>query len=176
MRLVAFASLLLALGCSPREPPEWPRGGAPLLIPSARWDRGEADAIEIRSNGQVLEGGDLVFVVDRVGRVADADYDPLAILLPDGRVVGTDDQYLGQIGVTNAAPPWSTQAWLAVQPDGIAVGFDSDGDRVGFGRWHGCDGPALRTCTLVTHLLILRRHRSVPPSGVRFGVGMGLWL
>lgn len=176
MRVPVLALLLLALGCSPSEPPEWPRGGAPLGIPNARWDRGDADAVEIRPNGQVLEDGDLVFVIDRVGRVVDAEYDPVAILLPDGRLVGTDDQNLGHLGVTNAAPPWSNQAWLAVTPEGSVIGFSSDGERASLGRWQGCSGPALRSCTLVTHLLMLRRHRSAPPSGVHFGVGMGLWL
>jgi hypothetical protein len=147
-----------------------------LTLGNARWDRGEADAVEIRANGQVLEGGDLVFVIDRVGRVVDPEYDPVAILLPDGRIVGTDAQALGQIGVTNAAPPWSNQAWLAVTPEGTVIGFDSDGERAALGHWQGCSGPVLRSCTLVTHLLTLRRHRTAPPSGVHFGVGVGLWL
>lgn len=172
----ALALLCFALGCSPKEPPNWPQGGAPLTIPAARWLRGDSDAIEIRPDGQVLEGGDVVFVIDRVGRVVDAEYDPVAVLLPDGRLVGTDDQLLGQLGITNAAPPWSDQAWLAVMPDGTVTGFGSDGDRSALGRWQGCTGPALRSCTLVTHLLMLRHHRTAPPSGVHFGVGMGLWL
>jgi len=128
------------------------------------------------ANGQVLEGGKLVFVIDRVGRVADSDYDPFAILLPDGRLVGTDNQYLGQLGVTNAAPPWSEQAWLSVLPDGKTIGFSPDGERATLGVWQGCAGPALRSCTLVTHLLTLRHHGGGPSSPVRFGVGVGVWL
>lgn len=176
MKVRAFALLLLGLGCSPKEPPNWPRGGAPLNIPAARWERGDAETVELRPDGQVLEGGDLVFVIDRVGRVVDAEYDPVALLLPDGQLVGTNDQLLGQLGITNAAPPWSNLAWLAVMPDGSVTGFGGDGNRTTLGRWQGCGGAALRSCTLVTHLLMLRHHRTAPPSGVHFGVGMGLWL
>jgi NADH dehydrogenase len=35
----------------------------------ARWTRGDGDAIEILPNGSVLENGNLLFVVDRAGRV-----------------------------------------------------------------------------------------------------------
>lgn len=161
-------------GCAPDAPPRWPEGGAPLAIGEARWDRGSADRIEIRADGRVFEDGDLVMVVDRAGRVVDSDYDPLGILLPDGRVVGTDRRYLGQIGVTNAAPPWSGHAWLAVMPDGTVTRFAADGEREFAGRWTGCRGPALRTCTLVSHLISLRDYRVPPESGVSFGIGIGI--
>jgi hypothetical protein len=166
--------LLTLLGCTPQEPPNWPQGGAALTIAPARWDRGGEDSVEIRADGQVLEDGDLVFVLDRVGRIVDEDYDPLAILLPDGRVFGTDQRPLGQVGVTNAAPPWAAQAWLAVMPDGSVTRFDSDGERSSLGRWQGCNGPTLRVCTLVTHMLILRHYRGEPSSGVSVGVGVGI--
>ncbi len=132
--------------------------------------------MELHADGKVFEDGDLLFVLDRVGRVVDAEYEPFAILLGDGRLVGTDDRALGQLGVTNAAPPGSQQAWLAVMPDGGVTAFGADGERCGFGRWAGCSGPVLRSCTLVTHLFALRRYRNGSPSGVHFGVGMGLWL
>jgi hypothetical protein len=166
--------LVSAFGCKPQEPPNWPRGGAALSIAPARWDRAGEDAIEIRSDGQVLEDGDLLFVVDRVGRIVDKDYDPVAILLPDGRVFGTESHALGQVGVTNAAPPWSAQAWLAVTPDGAVTQFSAEGDRSSLGRWQGCNGPALRTCTLVTHMVALRHYRAEPSSSVGIGVGIGV--
>jgi len=166
--------LVSAFGCKPQEPPNWPRGGAALSIAPARWDRAGEDAIEIRSDGQVLEDGDLLFVVDRVGRIVDKDYDPVAILLPDGRVFGTESHPLGQVGVTNAAPPWSAQAWLAVTPDGAVTQFSAEGDRSSLGRWQGCNGPALRTCTLVTHMVALRHYRAEPSSSVGIGVGIGV--
>lgn len=170
--LLAFA-LTASAGCAPREPPSWPEGGSVLALAPARWDRPGEDTIEIRADGHVLEDGDLLFVIDRVGRVVDEDYDPLAILLPDGRAVGTDHRLLGQVGVTNAAPPWSAHAWLAVMPDGTVTFFEPDGDREFGGRWHGCAGPVLRTCTLVSHLVALRNYRP-PDIGIGIGVGVGI--
>lgn len=169
----ALAALVSFAACSPKEPPRWPEGGAPLAIAAAVWERGEDDPIEVRANGQVVEDGEVLFVLDRVGRVVDRQYEPLAILLPDGHVVGTDDRALGFVGVSNAAPPWSRHAWLAVMPDGAVTLFEHDGERKFGGRWTGCTGPVQRTCTLVTHLVALRgRHR--PDSGVSVGVGIGI--
>ena len=168
--------LLVLAGCTPSEPPSWPTGGAPLLIREARWERRGERVVQILPNGNVLEGGKLVLSVDRVGRIVDEDYDPVGILLPDGRLIGTDDDPLGQVGVTNAAPPWSGVAWLAVMPDGTVTHFRPDGEREAWGRWLGCQGPALRTCTLVTHMLMLREVGSAPASGVSFGVGVGVGI
>ena len=172
MRLVFGA--LLGVSCAPAEPPSWPEGGAPLAILPARWQRGDADAIEIRADGAVIEDGSVLFVVDRAGRIVDEDYEPLAILLPDGRVVSNDRRLLGQIGVTNAAPPWMSFAWLSVQPDGAVTVFDEQGDRQLAGRWSGCQAAALRTCTLVSHLVFLRDFR--PPPAVSFGIGVGVGI
>jgi hypothetical protein len=176
VRASALAGILLALACTPREPPSWPQGGAALVIAPARWDRGDDDPIEIRADGRVLEDGDVLFVLDRVGRIVDPDYDPLAILLPDGRLVGTDDALLGHVGVTNAAPPWSGTAWLAVLPDGAVTYFDSDGSREFGGRWRGCGGAAHRTCTLVTQFVALRNYRPPAETGVGIGIGIGVGL
>ena len=174
VRGVSLVILLSLLGCKPQEPPSWPRGGAALSIAEARWDLGLGEVIVIRSDGRVFEGGDLLFVIDRVGRLVDSDDEPVAILLPDGRVFGTDERLLGQVGVTNAAPPWSAQAWLAVTPDGSVTQFGPEGDRVSLGRWQGCHGAALRACTLVTHLVLLRHASAQPGSGLRVGVGVGI--
>lgn len=175
VRASAAAGILLVLvSCTPRDPPSWPEGGLAIAIAPARWERGDDDPIEIRSDGQVTSDGDLLFVLDRVGRIVDPDYDPLAILLPDGRIIGTDNHFFGHIGVTNAAPPWSTHAWLAVTPDGAVTLFDSDGSREFGGRWQGCTGPVLRTCTLVSHLITLRNYRPPPEIGVGVGVGIGI--
>lgn len=176
LRRWCFAILpLLALSCTPREPPRWAQGGAQLTLPSARWTRADDDSVEIQPNGHVLEDGDLVFVIDRVGRVVDADYDPVALLFQDGRLAGTDDRLLGHVGVSNAAPPDRAEAWLAVMPDGNVVYFASDGEREPDGKWEGCSGPALRTCTLVTHLFAVRNYarRAEPGVGVGIGIGIG---
>jgi hypothetical protein len=160
-------------GCSPSQPPRWAEGGAPLALGAARWERESGAHVELRPDGRVFVDGDLVFVVDRVGRVANDDYDAYAVLLPDGQLVGSDDVSLGRIGTTNASPPGAVQAWLALTPDGKVTYFDADGERSFGGVWQGCDGPVLRTCTLVTQLLAVANSRG-PRTGVGIGVGVGV--
>jgi hypothetical protein len=171
--LVAACALFFALGCAPSKPPRWVEGGAPLAIAPARWEREGADPVELRENGHVLVDGELMFVIDRVGRVANSDYDPYAVLEPDGQLVGTDDLSLGRLGVTNASPPGGVEAWLSVMPDGRVVYFDSDGERSDGGVWRGCGGPVLRTCTLVSQLIAVANYRG-RRSGVGIGVGVGV--
>lgn len=174
MRRMAGLSFiaLLAAGCGSKPPPMWQEGGAPLTLPAARWDRPDDDSIEIQPDGKVLEDDDLLFVVDRAGRIVDEDYEPVAILLPDGHVGGRDNQDFGRIGVANAAPPGSAAAWLAIMPDGQVVRFDEEGDRYNGGRWHGCNGPQQRTCTLVTHVLWVRDYLARSRGGVSVGIGV----
>ncbi|HEX3774257.1 MAG TPA: hypothetical protein VHV51_07315 [Polyangiaceae bacterium] len=167
---------LVATGCTPSAPPRWAEGGATLAITPARWDRPDDDSIEIQADGRVLEGGHLRFVIDRVGRVTDDDYEPFAILLPDGRLIGSDSSALGYVGLNNASPPFAPQAWLSLQPDGRVVFYEPNGDRSLRGAWRGCDGPSRRACTLVTQLVAMRNYRSAPRSGVTFGIGVGVGL
>ena len=174
MRKILLVLALFALGCAPAKPPRWQEGGAPLVIPNARWDRPDEDSVEIRANGQVLEDGDLIYVIDRAGRVADEDYEAVAVLLPDGHLAGTDSMALGQIGVTNASPPDRFSAWLSVRPDGTVVYFDDDGGQISRGKWYGCNGPALRTCTLVTQIITLRDYVRRSEGSVSVGVGVGV--
>lgn len=174
MRHAAWLIAGLALGCAPSAPPRWAEGGAQLVIPTARWNRGDNDPIDVRPDGKVYEAGSLLFVVDRVGRVADDHFEPVAVLLPDGRLAGTDDHFLGQVGISNASPPHSGEAWLTVGPNGQVVYFDDDGTRGAGGLWTGCEGPAHRTCTLITHLTALRSYFQRAQSGVSVGVGVGI--
>lgn len=174
VRLLLGLLATLAVGCAPSAPPRWQEGGAPLYIQPARWDRPGDDAIVISGDGKVTEDGDLLFVVDRAGRVVDEDYEPVAILLDDGHVAGPDNRLLGRVGVSNAAPPGSAAAWLAIMPNGQVVRFDDDGERIDEGVWQGCEGPQKRTCTLITHVLWARRYLNRPRSGVSVGVGMGV--
>lgn len=172
----AACACALALGlaaCAPSQPPRWAEGGAPLAFANARWDRDSGGAVELRPDGRVLIDGDLTFVLDRVGRVANDDYDPYAVLQPDGQLVGSDQISLGRVGVTNASPPGVLEAWLAVMPDGRVTYFDTDGERTAGGTWRGCSGPVQRTCTLVTQLVALLNYRG-PRSGVGIGVGVGV--
>ncbi len=171
-----FGLGLLVFSCAPNPPARWAEGGSALVIAPARWDQADGDAIEIRANGQVLEDGALLFVIDRVGRVTDEDYEPVAVLLPDGRLAGPDNRSLGQVGLANAAPPGAVQAWLAITPDGRVTYFDPEGERSAGGVWRGCTGPQQRTCTLVTQLLLLRSYRDPadqPAVGVGVGIGIG---
>jgi len=184
----ALASLLVLIlavaGCAPNAPPRWAEGGSRLELAPARWQRGEADTIELQADGRVLEGGSLRFVIDRVGRVTDDDYDAYAVLLPDGHLVGTDDRALGYVGVNNASPPLAAQAWLSLSPDGKVMFFQASGERVPLGQWTGCNGPNRRTCTLVSQLFTERNLRPRPiyaPAygpmyGPTFGVGVGVGM
>jgi hypothetical protein len=165
---------VVVTGCAPSVPPRWAEGGSGLLIAPARWDRPDGDSVEIEPDGRVVEGGHLRFVIDRVGRVTDDDYEPFAVLLPDGRLVGTDNAALGYVGLNNASPPSGEQAWLSLQADGRVVFFEPNGDRSSHGAWRGCNGPARRACTLVTQIFAMRNYRVLPPNGVTFGVGVGV--
>jgi hypothetical protein len=159
-------------GCAPQTPPHWAEGGAPLAIAAARWELGD-ETVDILPNGQVVRDGEVLFAIDRVGRIVDDENDPVALLLPDGRLAGTDGM-LGRVGVNNASPPGATMAWLSLLPQGQVLFFDREGDREPRGVWQGCQGPVRRTCTLVTHVLALEREyrrSSGPAIGVGIGVG-----
>ncbi|HET7544558.1 MAG TPA: hypothetical protein VFK05_32030 [Polyangiaceae bacterium] len=173
-RPALLSSLLALASCAPSMPPRWAEGGAPLLIAPAHWQRGDDDPVEIQADGRVLEGGKLRFTIDRVGRVTNEDYDAVAVLLPDGHVVGTDDRALGYVGLSNASPPFSGQAWVSLLPDGRVVFFHPDGDRGALGQWTGCNGPSRRTCTLVTQMFLVQNLRMAPTYGPTFGVGVGV--
>jgi hypothetical protein len=171
MRRLVGLALALLTACAASPPPHWEQGGAPLALGPARWNRPDSDSIEILPDGTVLEDGSPLLVVDRAGRIVDDDHEPVAIVLPDGQIAGTDRRYLGRIGVTNASPPWSGTAWLSILPNGQVVAYTPEGERESLGVWSGCAGPLLRTCTLVTHLVLVRRYQRAPRSGVGIGIG-----
>ena len=141
------------------------------MLGPAKWQRADDSILQIDTEGRVFEDGTLRFRIDRAGRIVDDDESAVGILFPAGDLVGTSNLFLGRIGISNAAPPHRDYAWLAVLPDGKVQYFDDDGDRSEDGRWQGCEGARHRTCTLVTHLIALRRYRGGPP---RIGVGVGV--
>jgi hypothetical protein len=146
------------------------------MVARAYWERGDHDLIEIRDDGGVYEGDELMFTVDRVGRVVDDEYEPYALLVEEGLVRGTEDQTYGRVGLRNASGPRMDHAWLSVQPDGRVTYYDPDGEQHFGGKWRGCTGPMIRTCTLVTHIFLVRanraRRRSTPTIGIGIGVGL----
>lgn len=91
----------------------------------------------------------------------DSNEHPYLLLAEKGHVGGADGWYRGRVGVNNATPgnKYQNQAWLSVASDGHVTLYQRDGEREEGGQWHGCDGPMLRTCTLVTHAILLRGTR-----------------
>jgi hypothetical protein len=175
-RLLLAACLLSLASCTPDPPPNWQSGGARLFIAHAYWERGEHELIEIKDNGEVYEDEDLAYVVDQAGRVVTDDHEPRAILLPDGLVLGTNDEPLGRVGLQNASPPDRHHAWLRIQPNGRVYFYDQDGEEQFGGTWRGCGGPMARTCTYITHMFVLRSYSRGRRSGPSFGNGIGVGL
>jgi hypothetical protein len=114
-------------------------------------------SVDVLPSGAVFVNSELMFNVDRAGRVTDADNAPVALLLPDGKVVGPGDSSLGNVGTVNASLPDESNAWVSVMPTGEVVRYLDDGERMNFGAWLGCGAPQAHiTCTLITHILGMR--------------------
>lgn len=171
------ALLLVALGvsaCAATPPARFKQGGASLALDRARWERGEDHVVDLMPDGRVLFDGVLRYHVDAAGRVYDADHDPVALLSPDGVLVGNEESSLGIVGTQTASPPGATTAWLLLQPTGRLVAFDQEGQALDGGTWKGCDGPMSRTCLLIGQItrIAARQQSSGPVIG--FGVGFGV--
>lgn len=110
--------------------------------------------------------------IDAAGRVFETDGDPIALLEPDGNLVGNDRTAMGHVGAQSAAFPGSTTAWVTIGPRGEVTRYDSDGERIADGFWQGCTGAALQTCTLVTHMALLRDWERRPHVGIGIGIGV----
>ncbi len=163
----------LTMGCTLAPPPNWDQGGAPLALGTARWDR-DGDIFEIEPNGTVTEDGEVIFQIDRAGRVYYEDGNPIAILLPNGHLVGEEAKGMGEVGPVSAAFPGSAFAWLSLDPSGRVIRYDRDGGQYVDGTWTGCNGPMVKTCTLVTHMVAMREWRERPR--MRVGVGVGVMV
>ncbi|MET0591643.1 MAG: hypothetical protein ABW133_03015 [Polyangiaceae bacterium] len=176
MRAFLGAILLAALGagCASHPPAHWAQGGSKLALPRARLSAGDV-VVDVMPDGRVLGNGDYLFSMDAAGRIFDVDNDPIALLEADGRLVGKDERNLGYVGLRNASPPGGQVAWLTIEDTGNVVRFDPEGTPFAGGVWSGC-GPALRTCTLTTHILALLQARARGGSRMRIGVGMGVGM
>lgn len=176
---LAAAALAASVGCSATPPANWQKGGAPLDIPRARWVFGTS-VVEIMQDGQVVANGEHVMSVDRGGRVFDPDREPIALLEPDGRVIGTDDEALGVVGAEHASKPEEENAWLSVARSGEVIVYNDEGERMAAGVWIGCNGSARahQVCTLVTHLMAMKMRslaeRNEPSVGIGIGIGVGV--
>jgi hypothetical protein len=165
---------LTILACHSQPPPNWEQGGSPIEIPRARWTRGDK-LIDIMPDGHVLGDGEHLFTIDRAGRVYQPDHEPIAVLQPDGRLVGKDNTVLGKIGLRNSSAPGKQVAWVAIGDRGEVLRYDPDGDARVDGAWTGCE-PAVRSCTLTTHIIALveTQSRRSPIYGPGVGVGIGV--
>lgn len=181
--LLGIGALSL-LGCAARPPANWVQGGAPIDVVPSRWI-GSNSTVEVTPDGKVMLNTEHLMSIDRGGRVVDPDAKPLALLLPDGRVLGPDDAPLGFVGAWSASLPDSQLAWIAVMNTGEVVRFKDQGERQTLGVWVGGCNYSLRAhqmCTLVTHLLAMKYKDATPypysswgrsnyPPGMDPGVG-----
>ncbi|WP_437482858.1 hypothetical protein WME75_41670 [Sorangium sp. So ce1014] len=178
-RLALVVPLSLLAACAATPPANWARGGALLDIPRARWVHGNL-AVDIAPDGKIFVNGEHRLSVDRGGRVFGLEAEPLALLEPDGRVIGPNDDALGQVGVLHASLPGEANAWLTVAQNGPVIRYAEEGEREPFGVWLGCEvtARAHQTCTLITHVLGMRirkleRQTTTAPVGVGLGSGFG---
>jgi hypothetical protein len=183
-RAVLVLAAALA-GCAATTPPAgWLQGGAPLLLPRATWSSVNA-TVEVEPDGRVFVNGVPAFGIDRAGRVFDTDGQAVALLRPDGRLLGSGDTDLGTVGATSAATAGARYATLAIAPSGQVIRYADDGDMVALGSWAGCGmyAPSLQACMLVTYLVATRYQPYRPfnryqttPYGTPLTPGFGLGI
>lgn len=173
MSLALGVCALAATACSATPPAKFKEGGAPLALGRARWEQGTDHVLDLMPDGRVLFDGEPRWSLDAAGRVYDKDNDPVALLRPDGVLVGNEDAALGIVGTQTASAPSSTTAWLLLQPSGALVAFDQEGVPLQAGLWKGCEGPMVRTCLLTSHLFRLAATSRSSGPMIGFGVGFG---
>jgi hypothetical protein len=171
----AWAIGLSLWACSsPEPPPNWARGSSPIDLPNARWYREHDGAVvDLLADGRVFVDNDHWFTVDHAGRIFEPDHEPIAILAPDGQLLGKNGVSLGFVGLRNAALPGQRNAWIALDERGEVHRYEPDGESQRDGAWTGC-GAALRACTVTTHLVSLLEAERRPRVGVGFGFGVML--
>jgi hypothetical protein len=185
----AVAGFAVAVaGCAATTPPPgWQQGGAPLFVPRATWVSNGA-SVELMPDGRVFVNGNPAFGIDPAGRVFDVDGQAIAMLRPDGRLVGSGNVDMGAVGATSAAEAGARYATLAIAASGQVLRYQ-DGEPSAAGGWTGCGtfAPALQACMLVTYMVITRYQPAGPfnrtgttPYGTPFGTpimsGFGLGI
>lgn len=157
-----------------------------LDIPRARWALVD-NAIDLMPDGTVFINSEHVLSLDRAGRVVNPHKEPVALLTPDGHVLGPSDTDLGVVGALHASLPDEPNAWLSVLPTGEVIRYGDEGERMNFGAWLGCNRSprTQQTCTLVSHILGMKikeeydRARALNDQYYRSGlapIGPGLGL
>jgi len=169
LRALVACVCCFAIGCASATPP--PATPPPQDFPTPRLKLGQADwdppsgaRVVIRPNGDIYEGNQLVLIIDTTGRIFNARRQPWAQLSEDGYVFGPDELSYGHVGPQHASTFDGDHLWLTIERNGQVTFLDAEGKRTPGGRWHGCEGPMLPTCTAVTHALALRRYLRPPSS------------
>lgn len=153
----SVGAVAISTGCSQTPPPKWAQGGVPLELQPAVWER-QTEFVQVQKNGYVILNDRLVFILDRNGRVHDAIGDPYAVLEPGNRLSGNNNWNLGTVTMNTATPVSGLPPWITIFPSGKVIRKDFEGYSFEDGYWSGCNGPMIRTCTLVTHLILLYEH------------------
>lgn len=174
VRLVVLAIVVSACAATP--PTGWMTGGQRLVAPRARWVNGDL-LVDVEPDGRVFVDGRHFFTIDASGRVYDAYNHPVALLKPNGMVIGTDDTPMGWVGAGEAILPGDDHSWLRLQPGGLLMQDDGD-DHKAFGQWLGCGhAHVIQLCTLVSHVIgreILARRGQGQGFGLTPGIGLGV--
>jgi hypothetical protein len=153
--LTSVVLAALTASCASAPSPRWTRGGAAIDVGNAYWSDGDS-TVEIHPSGEIREEDQLLFRLDRQGRVSAADGKPVAVLLPDGSLVAEDDAVLGWVRAGASFRADQVTPAVYMFPSGQVTVADETGRWSAAGQWVHCDGAMLWTCTLVTHVLAAR--------------------
>lgn len=137
-----------------------------MAVRSAYWQHG-AETIEIRPDGEIRNDDGVLFRIDRAGRVSSAEGDPVAVLLPDGRLLSEKDVVLGRISADSSYAPDQQTPSVRILPDGQVVVLSASSEWAPAGQWTYCEGAMAWTCTLVTHIVVASDHDRRGPSAAR---------
>jgi hypothetical protein len=167
LRLAPPVAVLLVSACADPPPAGWAKGGAPLVIKQMSWKTGAGEEVVVTEDGKVTSDGDHIFTIDRAGRVYDDDKEPVALLLPDGTVEGSEQTSRSDRrhergapgGGTAGSPSYRTgRSSTSIRTESglrTAPGGDATARSIGPARW-------CRTCTRC--IGSLRRRKAAPTS------------